>query len=77
MKREEYKNEKGQLHRIDGPAYFKGGYREWWFNGKKHRVDGPAIDYVKYYKVWYINNKEIKNTNDYTHEEIFLNYHKI
>jgi hypothetical protein len=38
-----YKNEKGQFHRIDGPAYeSKNGYKTWLINGKRHREDGPA-----------------------------------
>lgn len=44
-----YYNEKGQLHKTDGPAvkYYneKGQVRclEWRINNKCHRTDGPAI----------------------------------
>ena len=41
--RQEWRNEKGQYHRVDGPAIIDGDYQEWWVEGKLHRVDGPAI----------------------------------
>ena len=54
MKREEYKNVKGQLHRVDGPAVINHTFELWYFNGKRHRVDGPAyID--RNNKSWYMN----------------------
>ena len=65
----EYKNEKGQLHRIDGPAYIEGNYYKLWcMNGRYHRVDGPA--YIGIYRQWWINDKIIINPEDYIHEEI-------
>ena len=41
----EYTNEKGQLHRLDGPTHsWKSGSSDsWWINGKPHRETGPAI----------------------------------
>lgn len=38
-----YTNEKGQPHKLDGPArvYDDGSY-EWWRNGKRHRIDELA-----------------------------------
>ena len=42
MKR--YKNARGQLHRVDGPAVSDtDGYQEWYFEGELHRLDGPAV----------------------------------
>jgi hypothetical protein len=51
-----YKNEKGEYHREDGPAYINGDKKVWYINGKLHREDGPAfIDGDK--KAWFINGK--------------------
>jgi len=53
-----YYNEKGQLHRLDGPAIKKAnGTNEWYVNGKKHREDGPAVEYLNGGKEWWVNNK--------------------
>jgi len=41
----EHRNEKGELHRVDGPAIeWADGTRAWWLDGKLHRVDGPAVE---------------------------------
>jgi hypothetical protein len=56
----EYYNERGYLHRIDGPAVewiFHDGSKEWWINGKLHREDGPAVEYYNGIKLWYLNDK--------------------
>lgn len=64
-----YRNEIGQLHRLNGPAFFlavpafpltdakiaKTG--NWRLNGNFHRYYGPA----EYDKSWYIHDKFIKN----------------
>lgn len=40
----EYHNDKGQLHRIDGPAIeWVNGTKEWWLNGMCHNLHGLAI----------------------------------
>jgi hypothetical protein len=53
-----YYNEKGVLHRLDGPAVEKAdGTKQWYVNGKLHRLDGPAIEYVNGTKMWYQNDK--------------------
>ena len=65
---EEYRNKKGQLHRIGGPAYINGEVRIWIMNILWHRVDGPAYIYGEY-EEWYINHKEVKR-EEYIHEEI-------
>lgn len=42
----EHKNEKGEYHRLDGPAFVtKDGCEFWYVDGKKHREDGPASIY--------------------------------
>jgi len=42
-----FKNDNGQLHRVDGPAVIMndGSSKHWYFNGKRHRVDGPAVEF--------------------------------
>ena len=65
-----YRNAKGQLHRIDGPAIISGDYyKAWWFEGNLHRVDGPAI-IDDDFQTWWINGKEIMKPEDYIHEMI-------
>jgi hypothetical protein len=54
--RVEYLNEKGELHREDGPACeYINGSKSWWINGKRHREDGPAIERSKGSKEWWLN----------------------
>jgi hypothetical protein len=62
--RTEYYNEKGQLHRIDGPAVeYVDGEKQWWVNGKLHR-DGDLPAVIKYedgklsYEGWFENGLE-------------------
>jgi hypothetical protein len=56
-----YRNESGQLHREDGPAYEdKHGYKVWLIKGKRHREDGPAIENVTNgTKLWYLQDKKL------------------
>jgi hypothetical protein len=54
-----YYNNKGELHRDDGPAIeYANGYKEWYKNGKLHRDDGPAVEYVNGDKEWWLNGKK-------------------
>ena len=54
----EHRNEKGELHRTDGPAVeYADGYRAWYLNGKLHRVDGPAIERANGSREWYLNGR--------------------
>jgi hypothetical protein len=54
----EHRNEKGELHRVDGPAIEdEDGYQVWYLNGKRHRVDGPAIEYGNGYREWWVDGK--------------------
>ena len=51
-------NEKGKLHREDGPAIeWADGSKEWFLKGRIHREDGPAIEWANGYKAWYLNDK--------------------
>jgi hypothetical protein len=51
-------NEKGRLHRLDGPALeYSCGERRWYQNGKLHRLDGPALEWADGFKVWYKNGE--------------------
>jgi hypothetical protein len=53
-----WRNEKGELHRLDGPAIeFVNGDKNWYVNGKLHRDDGPALENVNGYKAWYKKDK--------------------
>ncbi len=55
----EYRNDKGQLHREDGPAVETAdGDKYWYRNGKLHREDGPAIVYSNSDKLWYLNGQQ-------------------
>ncbi len=48
-----WKNDNGDLHRLDGPAKdMDVGYQEWYKDGVKHREGGPAV-ICKSYKRWY------------------------
>jgi hypothetical protein len=51
-------NDKGQLHRLTGPAIEWGDRsKSWYVNGKRHRLDGPAVEGSNGYKSWFVNNK--------------------
>ena len=65
----EYKNEKGQLHRVDGPAVeYINGNKYWFINGKRHREDGPAIEYNNGNKSWFLN--DIRYSEEEFHQEL-------
>jgi hypothetical protein len=41
-----WRNKKGDLHRLDGPACeYWGGNKYWYQNGLCHRLDGPAVEF--------------------------------
>ena len=54
----EWKNQEGQVHRVDGPAIERvSGYKSWYLNGKYHRIDGPAVELVDGSKYWYLHGE--------------------
>ncbi len=54
----EHRNEKGELHRTDGPAIEdEDGSRAWFIHGKRHRTDGPATEWANGYRAWWLNGK--------------------
>jgi hypothetical protein len=54
----EYKDENGQWHREDGPAYeYPDGSKYWYWHGNLHRQDGPACEYAYGTKYWYWHGK--------------------
>jgi len=53
-----WRNKKGQLHRLNGPAYIgPDGYQAYWINGKRHRENGPAIIHTNGLECYYQNDK--------------------
>ena len=56
--KKEYTNDKGELHRTDGPAIeYPSGTKEWYLNGQLHRTDGPAVERANGTKEWYLNDQ--------------------
>ena len=54
----EYRNEKGEFHREDGPAIeWWDGTKFWYINGNRHREDGPVVEYSNGSKEWWINGQ--------------------
>ena len=54
----EYRDAKGQRHRLDGPAFTTpNGYQAWRLNGQRHRVDGPAVIWPDGTQEWYLNGQ--------------------
>jgi hypothetical protein len=55
-----WRNQEGQLHRTDGPAYeTANGDKAWWVDGQLHRTDGPAVEYADGRKMWWVNGQEL------------------
>ena len=51
-------NEKGQFHRLDGPAKeFVNGDKLWFIDDKLHRIDGPACEWYDGDKEWRVNGE--------------------
>lgn len=60
-----WKNEKGQLHRVGGPAVILPGWgNEWWFEGVLHRIDGPAVEWWDGRYEWAVRGKWITELVD-------------
>jgi hypothetical protein len=59
-----YRNEKGELHREDGPAFEKpNGHKGWLINGRYHREDGPAVVWSNIEGWHYLNGKGYSKEN--------------
>lgn len=55
-----FRDEAGELHRLDGPAViYVDGSREYWVHGKLHREDGPAVTYLGGTEKWYWHGKRV------------------
>ena len=56
----EYRNDKGHIHRTDGPAVeYDNGNKYWYINGQPHRIGGPATENtISGYKKYYLNGIE-------------------
>ena len=53
-----WKNDKGQDHRVDGPAVeHSDGTKSWYLNGERHREDGPAWENVYGTAYWLLNGE--------------------
>jgi hypothetical protein len=53
-------NEKGQFHRLDGPAVeYADGFKLWYVNDKCHRLDGPAREWSYGRCEWWIDNEPL------------------
>ena len=51
-----YRNQRGQIHRILGPALtFSDGDAWWYRHDQLHRVDGPALVWSNGEFEWYLN----------------------
>jgi len=56
-----YKNSKGSLHRLNGPAIeYLDGDNSWYKEGMLHRADGPAIEHSDGNKEWFILYKGLE-----------------
>ena len=60
-----WRNEKGELHREDGPALITArGDCYWYKNGKRHRENGPAVEYASGYKQWWVEGKFVNDNSE-------------
>jgi len=55
-------NEKGQLHRENGPAIeWWTGHKWWYINDRMHRLDGPAIEMNDESSFWSLRGEIVKS----------------
>jgi len=53
-----WRNKKGQLHRLHGPAVIRSNGTQYWIQkGQFHRLGGPAIIESDGYEAWYFHDK--------------------
>ncbi len=74
----EYYNDKGELHREDGPAIeYNNGTKHWYINNQLHRIDGPAIEHSDGSKYWFKNGKRHREDGPYNeyNNEVDSIYH--
>lgn len=72
-----YLNDKGELHRLDGPAVVgPNGDIEWYVDGKLHRLDGPAEQYIDGHKGYFVNGTNLSKIAFYTHPVVIKNFLK-
>lgn len=58
-------NQKGKLHRIDGPAVSHiDGSQYWYYNGRLHRADGPAI-IAHGSELWFLHGVEFETITEF------------
>ena len=73
---EEWRNEAGKRHRLDGPAWQAWctngqlGVECWYVDGRRHRLDGPAHrkwgkNGRVFIKQWYINDVQYKTEAEF------------
>ena len=56
----DWRNEQGDLHRVDGPAVeWADGSSSWWLHGKRHRIDGPARVFSDGCCEWWLNGVQV------------------
>lgn len=54
--------QRGQYHRVDGPAFERAnGSEEWFQNDQHHREDGPAIEKSNGDKEWWVNGERTRS----------------
>ena len=74
----EYYNDKGELHREDGPAVeWYIGEKWWYINGKRHREDGPAVELSDGDKWWCLNDETYIYEEDYRDALIKLKLNRL
>jgi len=55
-----YRNELGQVHRVDGPAIIlTNGDKFWYVNDLRHRTDGPAVQWADGYCEWWVDGRRM------------------
>ena len=60
-----HRNDKGQLHRLDGPAMeTHDGTKRWYMNDMRHRGDGPAVEFLSGQVEWWYENIYFKSPQD-------------
>ncbi|MHB8318135.1 MAG: hypothetical protein ACYDEP_02720 [Acidimicrobiales bacterium] len=56
----EWHDMRGDLHRVDGPAFMSSYVDKWYRHGRLHRAGGPAVIYYDGRREWWEDNKRIR-----------------